>query len=154
MAKIEQLAQQAERNLLQNDEEQLFELLGIRARAMADDLSVAGSFEPRVVHNSTTMGPLDGVRALGRRIFNRWNVEAHKLICGGEIDDKEDREKLQNAFGMGDVTVAAVVSALLVTYFGLAPAIAAVIAAILAKRFLKPSYDEFCQYWKENLPSK
>lgn len=139
-------------NLLESDEDQLYEQLGIIAKAMGGNPSVSASFQPKVTYSEAVMGPMDDVRDLGKRIFRRWNKEAHKLICGSEEIDEKDREKLKQAFGFGEVTVAGALTGLLVTQFGLAPAIAAVLAALIAKRFFRPAYDEFCEFWKEKLP--
>lgn len=153
---MDELTRQAEpavASLLESDEDQLFEQLGIRAQAIRANPAVSASFQPAVVYEATTMGVMEDVRDLGRRIFRRWNREAHKLVCGGEDMDKEDREKLAAAFGLGDAAVAGVIASLMVSSFGVAPAIATVIAALVIKRFFRPAYDEFCDFWKEKLPA-
>jgi hypothetical protein len=153
---MDELAKKVEpamNDLLESDEDQLYEQLGIRSSAMTRDLSVAGALQPQIAHDVAAMGMMEDVRDLGKRIFKRWNREAHKLICGGEDLDKKDREALANAFGLGDAAVAGVVASLLITQFGLAPAIATVVAALVIKRFFRPAYDEFCDFWKEKLPA-
>lgn len=92
--------------LLESPEDQLYQELGIRARAIAADPSLSGSFEPNVIHDAKLMGPLDDIKDLGRRIFRRWNREAYDLICGGDPVDEKDREKVRNSFGLGDAAVA------------------------------------------------
>jgi biopolymer transport protein ExbB/TolQ len=47
--------------------------------------------------------------------------------------------------------VAAYLATALVATFGLAPAIAAAIAAIVVRRFFKPAYQEFCKAWSERI---
>ena len=152
MPELTKQAESAVANLLESDEDQLYEQLGIVAQAMGSNPSVSASFQPEVTYTEAAMGPMDDVRELGKRIFRRWNKEAHKLVCGSEDIDEKDRDKLRQAFGFGEVTVAGVLTGLLVTQFGLAPAIAAVLAALIAKRFFRPAYDEFCEFWKEKLP--
>ena len=137
--------------LLSADEDQLYAELGIRARALTDDPAAAGSFDPDVTFDESQMGALDDVKAFGRRLFARWNREAHSLVCGSDPDDAADREKLANAFGLGEAAVAGYVATLLVGSLGLAPALAAVIAALVVKRFFKPARDEFCETWATSL---
>jgi hypothetical protein len=144
-------AKPAVSKLIEGDEDQLFEELGIRARAIGASPEVSGSFDPVVEFDEVAMGPLDAVADLGRRIYRRWEGEAHKLVCGGEGEDKEERQALQAAFRVDSATVASLIAAGLVSYFGLAPAIAAVVAAIIAKRFFRPVYEEFCAAWSERL---
>jgi hypothetical protein len=112
--------------LLQASEEQLYEQLGIHAKAIAANPAVAGSFEPPVTYDGGAMGPLDDVREFGRRLFRRWNREAWELACSDKEDS--DRKKRLEAFGSGQAAFAATLSGLLVAHFGLAPALAAVVA--------------------------
>jgi hypothetical protein len=145
-------SEQSMNRLLQATEEQLYEQLGIRARAIAANPAVAGSFEPDVTYDGATMGALDDVREYGRRLFRRWNREAYKLACSA--DDSTDRKKLLDAFGGGEATVAAVLSGLLVAHLGLAPALAGILAALVLKHFFRPAYEEFCGLWLEKLPKQ
>lgn len=121
--------------LLASDESQLYEELGIRAAAIERQPEIAGSFAPPVTYDAAAMGPLDSVRDVGRRIFRLWEASAYGLACGTDASDKEDRQSLTDAFGGKSTTVAALMAALLVSHFGMAPAIAAVIAAIVVRRF-------------------
>lgn len=152
MADANQEVVSAVKLLMQDDEPALFEALGLRAQALARDPAVAGSYAPSVTYEGRTMGALDDLRALGQKLFLRWEKAAYALICGEADEDKDDREKLVSAFGLDAITVAAALSGLLVAHLGLAPALASVIAVILVKRFAPVAYGVFCEAWKEHLP--
>ncbi|HEX8320406.1 hypothetical protein [Longimicrobium sp.] len=139
--------------LLESDEDQLFAELGIRARAMQADPQVAGSYSPQVTHSAAEMGVLDDVRDFGRRVFKRWNVQAWELVCGTDADDSKDRDDFLGAIGVDKSVATAALATLLVSHLALAPAIAAVAAAIIIKRFARPAYEEFCSSWKGSLPA-
>jgi hypothetical protein len=140
------------RNLLQSDEMQLYEQLGIRAKAIIEEPMKCGLFEPEVTYDATMMGLKEDMQVLGQKLFRRWHVEAHKLICGPDSASSEDLSDFMGAFGINDVSVGATLSALLVSQLGLTPALAAVVAAILVKRFFRPTFEEFCKAWKKILP--
>ena len=148
------LSEEAVGRLLQSTEGQLYEQLGIRAKALAADPSIAGNFEPNVAYDGIAMGPLDDVRELGQRLFRRWNREAYNLVCGSGVDEASDRQKLLDAFGGGDVAVGAALAGLFVAYLGMAPAVAGIVAALTLKHFFRPAYGEFCGLWLEKLPKK
>jgi hypothetical protein len=152
MSDLVKQAEPAVNKLLKADENQLYEQLGIRAKAIAEDPTRGSTFEPQVIFDEAQMGLKEDVREFGQRLFRRWNIEAYKLICGSDNEDKKDRAEVVNAFGLGEVAVAAALSALLVTHLGLAPAVAAVIAALAIKRFFRPGHEEFCIVWQKNLP--
>jgi hypothetical protein len=140
-------------NLLNVDEDTLFEQLGIRAKAIQKNPELSSSFEPMVRYDQAGMGGLDDVRSYGKRLFRRCSAEGYQLFCGDDPEDEEDRKDLAEAFGVSERKVAAFVAAALVAQLGLAPAIAAIIAALLIKRFLiKPGYKLSCQAWKAYLP--
>lgn len=137
--------------LMVSDEQQLFEQLGIRALAISRDPAKGSSFDPRVTYDQSKMGLMEDVIDFGKRLFSRWNEQAYKLICGSDPKDEKDREELLKAFNVSDGAIAAALSTLLVTHLGLAPAIAVVIAVLVIKRFVRPTYKEFCDTWKKKL---
>lgn len=151
MSNLTEKAQPAVEMLLKADEAQLYEQLGIRAKAIAEDPTKGSSFDPKVTYNEAQMGFKEDVLDFGKRLFQRWNKEAYQLICGDDPDDQEDRKGLVDAFGVSEVSIAAALSALLVTHLGLVPALAAVVASLAIKRFFRPTHDVFCQVWKESL---
>ena len=144
-------AEPAVTKLLDAEDDQLYEQLGIRARALAIDPGTAGSFDPSVTYDEARMGLKDDVKEFGKRLFRRWNKEAHNLVCGSKEGDQKDREDLLKAFGVSESVVAATVAALLVSSLGVAPAIAAVVAALAVRKFFRPGYEEFCAVWGEHL---
>lgn len=131
-------------------EDQLLEILGTRASAMALDPAVAGSYSPSVTADVDEMGGVDWLKRLGARIFKRLNREAHDLLCGQSAETAEDRQKIREALG-SKTTAAALLAGLLVTHVGVAPAVAAVVATLIMKRFLRPVYEETCAQWGESL---
>jgi hypothetical protein len=154
MSNLNAQAEAAVASLIESDESQLYEQLGIRSRAIEQNPAVAGSFDPLVTFDAAAMGPIEDVRNLGKRIFRRWENEAFGLACGKRPDEAADRKAIGEAFGIGVTTVAALITTALVNAFGLAPAIAAVIAAIIVKRFFRPAYQEFCEFWGERLSAE
>jgi len=132
------------------NEDMLIAELGRRATLASADPENSHALE-FVGTISALEGPVDGFLSVGKRILRRLNAELHNLICGDEPDNAEDREKLKNALGFGDAAVAAALVQFLVGSFGLLPAVATVIAAILLKYFLKPTLEEICSAWGEGL---
>lgn len=154
MLDLAQKAEPAVAELLGASEESLFQQLGIRAMALKQNPELSGNFASSADYLERDMGTLDDIRDYGKRFFRRWNVEAFKLVCGTDPEDAEDRKKLADAFGLGEGRLASLIAAMLVAQLGLAPAVAAVIAVIVLKRFLfNPGYQVSCEYWKNHLPT-
>jgi hypothetical protein len=137
-------------SLIKRKEDRLYQELGMRIRAIERDPKKAGSFEPQGVYDDVELGFGDDIKKLGERIFRRWNIEAYNLFCGSYSTDSNLRTELGKAFGIDEVAVASLIAASLVSNFGIAPAIAAVIAALIVKKFFRSAYDEFCQVWYEH----
>jgi hypothetical protein len=154
MTNLANQAEPAMESLLAADEDTLFEQLGIRATAIQENPNLSSSFSPQVIYDEAAMGVLDDVRDYGRRIFRRCSAEGYKLFCGDDPEDEEDRKQLAEVTGISQGQFSALLASMLVGQLGLAPAIAAIIAAILIKRFLiKPGYQLACEKWKAQLPS-
>lgn len=131
-------------------ERALLEELASRTVAIGDDPQPAGKYNPEVTIDQQEMG-LEDLAILGRRILGRLERELHAVVCGGGKDDKEDRESILSAVGAGDVALGTILYGVLVTSFGLAPAVATVVAALLIKRVLAPAGNEVCKFWGERL---
>jgi hypothetical protein len=66
--------------LSKRDEAALELLLGLRAEAISADPSLKDDVDLEPKYEATLMGPLDDIKALGRRILKRWNKE-HQQKC-------------------------------------------------------------------------
>lgn len=141
----------AAEKLQQSSEAELFAELGIRDRAVAQDASLASHYDLKPASEEAVMGLREDAAEFGRQLFARWEKEAYQLLCGGASGDTEDRKKLADAFGVSEVLVSASIASALVGSFNLAAPIAAVIAALVVKRFFRPGYEEFCRFWGKKL---
>jgi hypothetical protein len=144
--------QQQALSLSQIDDEALFRELGQRAYKL--EALPESALSPGLQGDDTQglEGLWDHFATLGRRIFNRVTDELYAVLCGTADDDASDRAKLRSAFKLGPDDVIAGLVGVLVGTFGIAGPIAAVIAALIAKRLLKPAYEETCKYWSEQIP--
>jgi len=139
--------------LLQSDPDQLFTELGLRQKAIQFDPSQAGLYQTTTMYDAPMMGPLDALREWGKNFFDRFSKDVYGLVCGSDKEDTEERKKLQQAFGLGDAAFATALTAALMSWFGWAPAIAAVVAALVVKLFFKNAYLSMCEVWKKRLPA-
>jgi hypothetical protein len=138
--------------LLESDEDQLLEQLGIRSEAIQREPSKADSLDPSISNSEiATMGAKEALRTIGERVLNRWNREAYVFICGADQETQKERSDLKRAFGLGDAAAAGALTSALLLIPSMPLALAPVIAVILIKRFFGPAMDEFCGYWNEAL---
>ena len=77
----------------------------------------------------------------------------YELVCGKSAADKAMRDKLMTAASGKAGTFAAVLAGALVSTFGWAPALAAVVAALVVKLFFKNAYVTTCDVWSKRLPA-
>ena len=137
--------------LLQSDEDQLLEQLGMRSAVVSRDVTRSADFQLSVkAADIAAMGIKDDMKVLGGKIVRRWNRSAYELACGTDPDDSKSREDLQKALGIGEGAAIAVLTAGLIGV-GLMAALAPLIATIIVKKFFNPAYGEFCGYWKQKL---
>jgi len=137
--------------LLQSDEDQLLEQLGMRSAVVSRDVTRSADFQLSVkAADIAAMGIKDDMKVLGGKIVRRWNRSAYELACGTDPDDSRSREDLQRALGIGEGAAIAALTAGLIG-IGLMAALAPLIATIIVKKFFNPAYGEFCGYWKQKL---
>jgi len=147
-----QLKETEIQTLLQSDENQLLEQLGMRAAVATHSLKKSAELNPKIVAEDViAMGIKDDLKDLGKRILRRWERSAYDLLCGHDPDDAKVQNEIKNALNIGEVATMGALTAALIS-IGLMPALAPVLAAILVKKFFNPAYGEFCAYWKEKLP--
>jgi len=125
-------------------------LIGLRAKAIERDPSLQDNPDFMPQYDKDTMGVLDDVQALGRRILNRWSKELHSIVCSNVSADEEARGAILNALNLGESALIAAVAGTLIA-LGLFPALAAAVAPLLVKRFIVPARDELCAAWSEAL---
>jgi len=152
MASLQARAEPALQKLLQSDPDQLYAELGLRQKAIENDETQAGLFEITATYDAPFAGPLDSLREFGQNFFRRVSKDVYDLVCGNDPNNAGERKRLMDAFGGGRTTFAAALAAVLVSSFGWAPAIAAVVAALVVKLFLKNAYGAMCDVWKNHLP--
>ena len=136
--------------LMQKTPDELYIELGRRLYAMQQNPSISGSFSPDLPANLEALGAADDLKLFGERFFRRVNAQAYALICGGEAENSEERERVLDAFGVGKEAVAPAIAALLVLHLGLAPAISAVVATLILRFFFRPAYESMCETWSEH----
>jgi hypothetical protein len=151
MASLEDQAQPALERLLQSEPDQLFAELGLRQKAIENDPAQAGLFETTATYDAPFAGPLDALKEFGQRFFDRVNKDVYNLVCGDDRENAAERKKLLDALGLGDVAFAGVLTSVLVSSFGWAPAIATVVAALVVKLFFKNAHAAMCEVWKKRL---
>lgn len=144
------LAVRAVEELLEYEPDQLFAELEIRRRAIVDDPAQAGSFAPASAHRSVVSDSLDELREFGSRFFDRVSRDAHAMVCGKDPENSQVRQDLLNAL-TSRATFAAALSAALVAYVGMAPALAAVAAVLVARLFVNNAHEVMCEMWTERL---
>jgi len=138
-------------DLLRLDENRLLEQLGARSVAAASAPAMGIPMTPPSGPSADMLGVKDDMKELGSRILRRWNRVAYELACGSDPDDATTRQELENALKIGDAAAIGVLSTALIG-IGLSALVAPVLAALIVKKFFKPAYGEFCDFWKGKLP--
>lgn len=134
----------------EKDEDSLLVQIGLREQAIKADPGSEDDPNLDVVYTETTMGPLDDLKRIGKRIANRWSKELHSITCGNESKDAKEREALLNSINLGEAAVIAAVAAALIS-LGVGAAIAAPLAPLIVRKFIWPAKDELCLAWGEAL---
>ncbi|HEU0301566.1 MAG TPA: hypothetical protein VFR37_19050 [Longimicrobium sp.] len=134
----------------EKDEAALELLLGMRTAAVEGNPNLAGDYSLDLAYATDTMGPLDDIKRLGRRILKRWNRQLYGLVCPKDGEETEEGKQLKESLNLGEAAVIAAVGSVLLG-FGVGAAIVAPLAALIVKQFIWPAKDELCGAWGEAL---
>jgi hypothetical protein len=155
MAEVEALVE----SLWALDDEQLEAQIGSRAQAIGDDVAGRGAkgVDPASLDsidvNVAARASIDP-RFLdaGRRLFERVNPLAYELMCkplGG--DDPETRKILDETINQNYTKAAGMLAPVLVSGFGLAPAVATLLATLIIKKTSNYAATGICKTWEQSL---
>jgi hypothetical protein len=144
-------AVEAERvlSLVDKPEGDLYALLA--SRVSETDSGVGGAddrFRTEYDPDDLERGP---AADLGKRIFVRCSRAAHQFCCTPGTEDKELRDQMLKAIFSKEGGGIALLAGGLVAAFGLSPAIAAIVAALLVKLIIAPTAAEVCAEWENTL---
>jgi hypothetical protein len=117
----------------------LFTTLGARLQAFNENPALALSFS-----STLTAGFNDTLRDLGKRYFKLVEKALHELLCGSDGEDV--RKKIAEA-GMNWGAIGAILAGAIAGLLGVAPAIAAALAAVIIFLFIKPAGRLACDTW-------
>jgi len=140
-------------NQQKQDDEALLVLIGMREKAISAEPARKDDPNLEVVYEGSTMGPLDDLKRLGKRVASRWNKELFAIVCGPDNKDSEEREQLLNSLNLGEAAVIAAVAGALIG-LGVGAAIAAPLAPLIVRRFIWPAKDELCVAWRESIEAE
>jgi hypothetical protein len=152
-SKESRVISEAQRLAAERDESSLELLIGMQAKAIEKDPRLAEHISLEPQYDEPTMGLLDDVRGLGRRILKRWNRELNKLVCGTDSASEKDRNAILGALSLGETAVIGAVAAALLG-LGVPAPIAAALAPLIVRRFIWPAKDELCAAWTESIKAE
>jgi hypothetical protein len=155
MAEVEALVE----SLWALDDEQLEAQIGSRAQAIGDDVAGRGAkgVDPASLDsidvNIAARASIDPrFLEAGRRLFDRVNPLAYELMCnplGG--DDPETQKILDETINQNYTKAAGMLAPVLVSGFGLAPAVATLLATLIIKKVSKYIATGICDTWEQSL---
>ena len=140
-------------NEQKQDDEALLVLIGMREKALAADPARKDDPNLEVVYEEPTMGPLDDIKRLGKRVTTRWNKELYGICCGNETMDSKERAAVLSSLNLGEAAVIAAVAGVLIS-LGVGAALAAPLAPLIVRRFIWPAKDELCVAWRESMEAE
>jgi hypothetical protein len=152
MPELSAVISSAEQLYKQKDSSALELLLGLRENAVRKNSALKDDLSLDPKYDAETMGALDDVKALGKRVLNRWNKELQEIVCGGKGAVK-DRQAILQSLNLGEAAVVGAVASVLFS-LGAGATIAAALAALVVKRFIWPAKDELCIAWKEKIDAQ
>ncbi|MEG5062701.1 hypothetical protein QUB33_03650 [Microcoleus sp. B3-A4] len=155
MAEIEVIVE----SLWELDEDQLAAQIGDRAQAIGDDAAGLGTrgIDPASLDsidvNVAARASIDlKLLEAGQQLFDRVNPLVYELMCQPLGNDPQTQKILDEAMGQNYTKAAGMLTPVLISGLGLAPAIATLLATLIIKKIANYSATSICDNWKQNLP--
>src|SRR5258708_2080458 len=82
-------------------DDQLYAGVGQGRGGIGDGRQGRGDFSLTLTRDAEALGLYDDFRAFGREFFIRVNHQAYGLVCGSDSQNKEDRQKIEQAAKTG-----------------------------------------------------
>jgi len=147
MATLEEQAKPAVSNLLTQSDEDLFSELGARLKALETHPEISGKFDAEVMR----LEDLGFVDDFVTKFFARANRQAYELLCASDGKNKAERNDIASKLKLSVDDAGAAIAAFLVANMAMAPAAAAVVAALIVKLVLQNAVTSLCEVWGEYL---
>jgi hypothetical protein len=149
-----------ERPLPVADAEAVMALLAVESEALVAEIgrrSAILEFSPDAAASyslelptATTEGFGSSFMELGARLVDRLHRELYGLLCGDGGEASEERDKLKDALKLSQAAMIGGISAALIA-IGTPPFIAPLVAAVIVKSGIDPTWEVTCKFWGEKL---
>ncbi|NES74627.1 MULTISPECIES: hypothetical protein [Okeania] len=151
MADINELIEK----LAELDEETLQAQLGMQLQSLEDDLTTSASVESININTLTAVPRgLEGNKFIefGQNFFKRLNGEAYDFLCDRDPfgDGCKTMQKIEDAYNESSTKAAGMLTPILVTNLGLAPAIAAIVATLIVQKIASAAGETICSMWQDS----
>ncbi len=152
------LTQEAAEELFATPNEELDQLLQARMMAIQMDpsLILQPSFHTKPADDLESFGVPNWIKKTVDAMIKTATHQTHDVVCSDDPDFKDLRDRLVAALGLGGTAAVLALSGLLITTFGLAAALASVVATIIIKTILGPTFDKghdvMCKELEKSLP--
>lgn len=108
---------------------------------------------PKRPDRAVLQGPVDDARKLARLFLGKFKKNLYSAICD---PNDPDNQEITAHLKAGADKLGIFIAGMLVMSYGMLPGIAALVAAIFAKRFTNAAHESVCEIWAQELgiPSK
>ncbi|MBD2124550.1 hypothetical protein [Trichocoleus sp. FACHB-262] len=140
--------------LVELSDDQLLLRLGMSSQGISEDLedqTRSASIDSIDFSEYELTRANEDALNFGQRLFKRLNAASYELMCKDPFDDGETLKQLNAAMKDSTSKAAGLLAPVLVANLGLAPAVAAIVAALIIKKFSEVIAGEICDTWKRTL---
>ncbi|MFL5757077.1 MAG: hypothetical protein ACJ77N_12355 [Chloroflexota bacterium] len=149
MTDLHERARVAAEQLQDVDDDELYQQLGLRIRAIERDPSIAGDLSPDVPATEMGISFVD-LREFGRRTFVTLSAPAMGVVCAG-AGEGHSLEALLRSFGTSGTAVTAALTTVLIGQLAIAPAVAGIVATLVVGKVAPATLQGLCGGWGRKL---